>query len=132
VDPSEILKKHAAKAADTTTTTTPAQSYHSDTQEMVLFVGAPASGKSTLFKRFFKAHNYVQVNRDLLQTQEKCLKAAEQAIKEGKSVCVDNTNPSKRVRAEYIQLAKRHSLTSIRCIKLKTPLELCHHLNYVR
>lgn len=106
--------------------------YHSDKQEIILFVGPPASGKSTFFRRHLKSHNYVHINRDTLQTQEKCLKAAEQALKEGKSVCIDNTNPSKRVRTDYIQLAKRHKLEQIRCFRMKTPIELCHHLNYVR
>jgi bifunctional polynucleotide phosphatase/kinase len=97
-----------------------------------LFVGPPASGKSTIVKRFLLPHGYVHVNRDTLQTQEKCLKAVENALKEGKSVCVDNTNPSKKTRAEYINLAKKYTLKHIRCFKMTTELELCHHLNYVR
>ena len=47
-------------------------------------------------------------------------------------MCIDNTNPSKKVRAEYISLAKKHNVKQIRCFKMNTPLDLCHHLNYVR
>ena len=46
-------------------------------------------------------------------------------------MCIDNTNPSPRVRAEYISLAKKHKVP-IRCIMMNTDIELCHHLNYVR
>ena len=53
-------------------------------------------------------------------------------MKEGKSVCVDNTNPSKKARADFIALARKHKVASVRCFKMTTPLELCHHLNYVR
>lgn len=97
-----------------------------------MMFGPPASGKSTFYKRYLKDKNYVHVNRDTLQTQEKCLKATEAALKEGKSVCVDNTNPSKKIRADYITLAKRMNISKMRCFVLNTPIELCHHLNYVR
>jgi bifunctional polynucleotide phosphatase/kinase len=44
---------------------------------------------------------------------------------------VDNTNPSADARSEYIALAKSHKIPC-RCFVLNTPIELCHHLNYVR
>ena len=59
-------------------------------------------------------------------------KAAETALKEGKSVCIDNTNPSKKVRSCYINLARKFKVKHIRCFRMQTPIELCHHLNYVR
>ncbi len=52
-------------------------------------------------------------------------------MKEGKSVVIDNTNPSKAVRAEYIKLAQKYKV-SVRCFKTTTDLDLCQHLNYVR
>lgn len=75
---------------------------------------------------------WFQVNRDTLSTQEKCLKVAQASLSEGKSVVVDNTNPSRKVRAEYISLAKKHGVKKIRCFRMCTPIDLCHHLNYVR
>jgi bifunctional polynucleotide phosphatase/kinase len=95
-------------------------------------VGPPASGKSTFYRRHLKPHNYVHINRDTLSTQAACLKQADEALKAGKSVCIDNTNPSRKTRGEYIDLAKKHKLTHIRCVMMQTPIELCHHLNYVR
>ena len=44
---------------------------------------------------------------------------------------IDNTNPGADTRAEYIALAKSHKIPC-RCFVLNTPIELCHHLNYVR
>ena len=43
-------------------------------EEMVVMVGCPASGKSTIRKKFLEPHGYVAVNRDTLGTAEKCLK----------------------------------------------------------
>lgn len=59
------------------------------------------------------------------------LQAAEKALEEGKSVVVDNTNPSADARADYIALAKKYKVPC-RCFVMDTPIELCHHLNYVR
>ena len=131
VDPIQILKKHATPS--TTTTTTAHKKYHISEQEMVIMQGPPASGKSTFTKNHFLINpNYVHINRDTLQTQEKCLKAAESALKEGKSVVVDNTNPDKKARLDFVALAKRMSVKKLRLFKMTTPIELCHHLNYVR
>lgn len=100
-------------------------------QEMVIIVGRPASGKSTLRERHFTPHGYVAVNRDTLGTQEKCLKMASESLKAGKSVIVDNTNPSKAVRQPYIDIAKKHHVP-VRCIYLNVPNEVAFHLNYFR
>ena len=46
------------------------------------------------------------MNQDTLKTKEKCVKVAREAIEEGKSVVVDNTNPAPDVRKLYLALAK--------------------------
>ncbi len=99
---------------------------------MILFVGPPASGKTTFTKRNLLPFNYVHVNRDTLATQDKCLKTMAAALAEGKSVVIDNTNPAKAVRSDYINLAKKSGVEHIRCFKMNTEIELCYHLNYVR
>lgn len=98
---------------------------------MVVLIGRPASGKSTLKECYFTPHNYVAVNRDTLGTQQKCLTAAKAALKAGNSVLVDNTNPSKASRMVYISLAKQFKVP-VRCIHLNIPLTLSHHLNMYR
>ena len=74
--------------------------------EMVLFIGNPATGKSTFYKeRFFRTH--VRVNRDMLRTarrEELLIKAC----LEGKTkFVVENTNLARAVRASYIASARR-------------------------
>ena len=98
---------------------------------MVVVVGRPASGKSTLRERYFTSHGYVAVNRDTMGTQQKCLKAAKDSLKAGSSVIVDNTNPSKRSRKPYIDLAKEQNVP-VRCLYLNIPTALSHHLNMFR
>ncbi|XP_052774383.1 uncharacterized protein F21D5.5-like isoform X2 [Mya arenaria] len=121
-DPATFLKgaKEAAK-----------KSYHSLSPELAMMVGPPACGKSTFRKRFLESHGYVAVNRDTMGTVQKCAKAAKEALKAGKSVVVDNTNPSVTARKEFLDIAKKAGVPC-RCFVMATPLDLAHHLNYVR
>lgn len=69
-------------------------------------VGCPASGKSTISKRFFHdKKGYELINGDTLGTPAKCEKAAAAALAAGKSVVIDNTCPSTTARAVYMKLA---------------------------
>jgi bifunctional polynucleotide phosphatase/kinase len=52
------------------------------------------SKKSSVFTF---AAGYVSVNRDTLKTWQKCVQHAEEALKAGKSVVVDNTNPGMHI-----------------------------------
>lgn len=103
----------------------------SATQEIVIFVGLPASGKSTFARKHFVPHGYVHVNQDTLKTKEKCFKAAMDALAAGKSVVIDNTNPEPATRGMYIQAAKEKGIP-VRCLHFRTPEELTHHLNLFR
>ena len=71
-------------------------------------VGCPASGKSTISQDFFeKKQGYLRVNQDDLGTKSKCEKLAEAALSSGKSVVLDNTNPSAAARAAWLAIAKK-------------------------
>jgi len=100
-------------------------------QEIVLFVGFPASGKSTLARRYMVPNGYVHVNRDTLKTPEKCLKTAREAVNSGKSVVVDNTNPDPDVRATYISLGQSAGIP-VRCFRFEVEEKLAQHLNMFR
>jgi len=79
--------------------------------ECVILVGLPASGKSTFFRqRFAGTHDHV--SKDLLRHNRQPQRRQEQLLAEslaaGRSVVVDNTNPSATVRAPLVAIARRH------------------------
>lgn len=70
-------------------------------QELILMVGNPGSGKSTL-SATFEREGYVIANQDTLGTKAKVLKVAKEAWTNGLSIIIDATNPSKEKRREII------------------------------
>lgn len=79
--------------------------------ECVILIGLPASGKSTFFReRFAGTHDHV--SKDLLRNNRRPQRRQEQLIAEslasGRSVVVDNTNPSVAVRAPLIATARKY------------------------
>jgi len=98
-------------------------------QTLALCVGPPASGKSSIATKHLVS--CTRVNQDTLKTKEKCLKACEAALKEGKSVIVDNQNKTKADRAPYLALAKKAGADCI-AIRFDVPKDLCFHLNTYR
>eukprot|EP01105_Mastigella_eilhardi_P001023 TRINITY_DN1129_c0_g1_i1.p1 TRINITY_DN1129_c0_g1~~TRINITY_DN1129_c0_g1_i1.p1 ORF type:complete len:550 (+),score=127.44 TRINITY_DN1129_c0_g1_i1:268-1917(+) len=103
----------------------------SHSQEMIIAVGCPASGKSFFFAKKHQQHGYVIVNRDSLKTQDRCLKMAKEQLQCGKSVCIDNTNPGRATRAPYLTLAKKFDVP-VRCFWFQTGEQLAKHLNVLR
>ena len=79
--------------------------------ECVILVGLPASGKTTFFRqRLAATHDHV--SKDVMRHNRRPQRRQEQLIAEalaaGRSVAVDNTNPSAAVRAPLIALARSH------------------------
>lgn len=99
-------------------------------QEVICFVGLPASGKSTFAKKYLVPKGYIWINRDTLKTPAKCKKALKEALQEGKSAVIDNTNPTAK-RQEYIGVAKKCGV-SVRCFYFDASRELANHLNFYR
>ena len=79
--------------------------------ELIIFVGLQASGKSTYYHEHFAA-THMHVSKDLMPAtrskDDKQQHLIEAALKEGRSVVVDNTNPTPAVRAPLIELGRRH------------------------
>jgi predicted kinase len=79
--------------------------------ELVVFVGLQASGKSTFFhERFAQTHQHVSKdlfpnNRNKNRRQEHLLRAA---LSAGRSVVVDNTNPTLEDRRPLVRLGHEY------------------------
>ncbi|KAM8853628.1 bifunctional polynucleotide phosphatase/kinase [Synchiropus picturatus] len=109
----------------------PSASLTSSTTEVIVAVGFPASGKSTFFHTHIIPKGYVYVNRDTLGSWQNCVAACERALKEGRSVAVDNTNPDPESRKRYVDVA-RSAGVSCRCFLFSASLEQSKHNNRFR
>jgi len=104
-----------------------------DSQEIILFVGPPASGKSTFYKKHLQPKGYIHVNRDTLGSIKKCVAECEKALQHsGNShVVIDNTNPDPDTRKHYLNLGKTYK-TPVRCFVFTTTIAHCKHNNKFR
>jgi predicted kinase len=79
--------------------------------ELVLFVGLQGSGKSTFYRaRFGATHEWISKDR-MPNRKGKSLRQnrmLEEALRSGRSVVLDNTNPTPADREEAIRLARRY------------------------
>lgn len=86
--------------------------------ELIVFVGLQASGKSTYYQTQFAA-THVHVSRDLMKNarnrEAKQREIIEEALAQGRSVVVDNTNPTPAVRAPLIEIGRRLGARVIAC-----------------
>jgi bifunctional polynucleotide phosphatase/kinase len=98
------------------------------TPEMIIMMGYPASGKSTIATEIFKKRNYEIIESDIYKTIPKMLKAALPFINDKKSIVFDATNNSKKKREEYIVFAQKNNY-SIRCIHVETSLDKSYKRN---
>jgi aryl-alcohol dehydrogenase-like predicted oxidoreductase/predicted kinase len=91
--------------------------------EIVLIMGLPAAGKSTL-ARTLETQGYARLNRDEDGgSLRQLLPALDRAIETGSTrLVLDNTYVSRTSRAAVVQAAAKHRLP-IRCVWLSTSLE---------
>uniref|UniRef100_A0A8C5NX94 Bifunctional polynucleotide phosphatase/kinase n=1 Tax=Jaculus jaculus TaxID=51337 RepID=A0A8C5NX94_JACJA len=103
----------------------------SSSPEVVVAVGFPGAGKSTFLEEHLVSAGYVHINRDTLGSWQRCVNTCEAALKQGKRVVIDNTNPDIQSRARYIQCARDAGVRS-RCFLFEASLEQARHNNRFR
>ena len=92
----------------------------SKSQEIIVMVGYPGSGKSTIANKYNK-EKYKVISGDEFITSKKMIKESEKYLSNGYSVIYDSTNPTKAKRKEYIDIANKYKIDVI-CINVKTDI----------
>lgn len=102
--------------------------------EVVILVGLQGSGKSSVYRALF-AGTHVHVSKDLFPNnrdknrRQKVL--IEEALSQGRSVVVDNTNVRRADRAEIIAQARAHGARVV-CYVVDAPVSECIRRNAQR
>jgi bifunctional polynucleotide phosphatase/kinase len=103
----------------------------SSEKQIIIMMGYPGSGKSTIAKNICKDESFVYIEGDLYKTSAKMLKASLDHITQNKSIVFDATNSSSKKRQEYVELGKKYNYKVV-CIHVSTPLEIAYKRNKLR
>jgi bifunctional polynucleotide phosphatase/kinase len=112
--------------------------YINKVNRLIILVGSPASGKTSLANSIKKisTHTVDIISQDTLKTVAKCKKAAISFIKDNVStyhhtIVIDNTNRDIKTRKIWIDLAKEHNYNPL-IFYLTTEKDKSTHLNMYR
>jgi predicted kinase len=97
--------------------------------EIVVLVGIPGSGKTTLATSSYPTH--YRINLDTLHTRSREDEEIANSLSNGRDLIIDNTNSTKKSRSKYIQMAKLFGV-QVRAVYLKIPVELALQRNALR
>lgn len=76
--------------------------------EAIIFVGIPASGKSTFFNETILRDTHVRVSLDMLRTRHRESVIMKACLDADQSFVIDNTNSLVSDRARYIEAAREY------------------------
>jgi predicted kinase len=102
--------------------------------EVVVFVGLQASGKTSFFRERF-AGTHVHVSKDNFPNHRRPSKRQAReiraALNAGKSLVVDNTNPTPPERRQVIELAREYGARVV-CYSFESDPRACFERNAAR
>ena len=102
-----------------------------DEPQIIIMMGYPGSGKSTIAKNICKNDNFIYIEGDVYKSSTKMIKASLQHITQKKSIIFDATNSSSKKRKEYIDFGKKYNYKIV-CIHVSTSLEISYKQNKLR
>lgn len=100
----------------------------SNEPEIIIMVGFPGSGKSTIAKQICKNENYILIEGDVYKNSNKMIKKSLEFILQNKSIIFDATNSSIKKRQEYILFAQKYNY-NVKCIHVTTSLDISYKRN---
>jgi predicted kinase len=99
--------------------------------EMVIFIGAQASGKSSFFRNRF-SDSHIRINLDMLKTRNRESTLINACLEAKQSFVVDNTNSTIKQRTRYFHLAEMFPNVAIRGIYFQSSIDNCIRRNQGR
>ena len=103
----------------------------SNKPEIIIMMGYPGSGKSSIAQNICKNENYIHIEGDIYKTTSKMIKQSIKYILQKKSIVFDATNSSIKKRKEYIELGKKYNY-KIKCIHVSCSLDISYKRNKER
>ena len=73
--------------------------------ELIIFIGIPATGKSSYYKKYFY-DSHIRINLDMLKTRHREALLIKACFDAKQALVVDNNNLTKELRKVYIDIAK--------------------------
>ena len=103
----------------------------SEKPEIVILMGYPGSGKSTVAKHICKSDKYVHIEGDVHKTSAKMMKVATEFILQKKSIVFDATHSSCKKRKDFVDFGKKYDYRVL-CIHVSTSMEKSYKQNKLR